>query len=314
MVKFRAAWMTALAIFATCAAAEATDTVEELKARIEALERELAEARASLEASLGASPGAAAEAVSEPALEAPRQDARGEAPAADAPLADGQRLPRFLKEWKSSVEFGLNGTEGNSSRQSLRLSFNTVRRTSAHETVLKGAYRLTSENGQTRQNQLVLDARQDWLTLKHDKWRYFVTARYELDEFQDWDARVSGFGGVGFELIGTEKTSLLGRGGFGASRRIGVADDDVRSEGFLAADLSHTLSPRQTLRAGVEYLPDTAEPGTFRLNSDASWEVRIDPAAELYLRVGVANRYDSKPGGNAHESDVDYFVNLGWSF
>lgn len=314
MVEFRAAWIAALAIFATSAPAEQTDTVEELKARIEALERDLAEARSSLEASLGA----ASEAAPEPALEATQPGTRGETPAvsaaADAPPTEGLQLPRFLKEWKSSVEFGLNGSEGNSSRQSLRLSFNTVRRTQAHETVLKGAYRLTSESGHTRQNQLVLDARQDWLTLKHDKWRFFVTARYELDEFQDWDARVSGFGGVGFELIRTEKTSLLGRGGFGASRRIGVVDDDVRSEGFLAADLSQTLSPRQTLRAGVEYLPDTADPGTFRLNSDASWEVRIDPAADLYLRVGVANRFDSKPGGSAHESDVDYFVNLGWSF
>lgn len=287
-----------------------------LRDRIAQLEQELAEAKIAL-ASMQSS-GQDESSASVPPTEA--ESAPASPPAAGGigeqlPTSPGlaSRLPSWLRDWKSSVEVGLNGSDGNTSRQSLRLNLNTVRRWKHMESSVRGAYRMSSNNGERDQSQLVVDARNDWIVKDGSPWRYFATARLEYDEFQPWDARTSGFGGVGYQLLQTESTTLLGRGGFGGSRAFGL-DEEFRSEAFIAADLTFSFSETQRLRAAVEYLPDTGDLNQFRLNTDASWEMKLDPKSELYLRIGVANRYDSQTHERASESDVDYFVNVGWSF
>jgi putative salt-induced outer membrane protein YdiY len=290
------------------------DSIEALQQRIDALERELADTRAALAAA--STPG---EAQHAPNVETPAEDLAATPGAADPivppqPVIDGAWLPRFLKQWQSSVELGFNGSDGNAQRQNLRLAFKTNRRSSNLDTTLAGHYRLTADHGRSSQSQLLLDARNDWLLSPESRWRYFATGRYEVDQAAAWEGRVSGFGGVGYQIVRGDKTSLLGRGGLGGSKRLGLDDDELQTEGFLAADLTHAVSERQTLRAAVEYLPDTSEWGDYRLNSNASWEVRIDPKSDLFLRVGVANRFDSAATGDTNPHDLDYFVNVGWSF
>lgn len=293
-------------------ASDSSDQAEQLRQRIAALESELAEARAQLESLERQTPEPA---VSEPvAAEPPAATVPAGVPASPG-LVEGAKpaLPSWLTGWKSRIEVGFNGAEGNSTRQSLRLVFKSDRKTERHETHFGSLYKLTTQEAERSENRLVLDARNDWLQAGESPVRYFIKGTLEFDEFQAWDARASGFGGVGYEILKDEKTTLLGRGGFGGSKRFGGTNDEFRAEAFVSADLAHQLSDDQKLTAGVEYLPDTDGWREYRLNADASWEVRIDPESELYLRVGVATRYDSDPG-RAESTDLDYFVNLGWTF
>lgn len=265
---------------------------------------------------------AAANAVDAPRLNTDSQSPEHEA-LADEPLEPAteqaplplieHRLPAWLRDWKSSVEFGLSGSEGNTRRQAIRLVLSTHRKTERTETTLKSLFRMTSQENSKDLSQLTLDARNDWLHPGPSDLRYFAEGKVEFDDAQPWDYRLSGFGGFGYTFIKDEKTTLVGRSGFGGSQRIGVQDEAFRAEAFLAADITHQISKLQKVKAGFQYLPDTATWSDYRLNADASWEMKIDPKSDLYLRVGVANRFDSDPG-SARRNDLDYFVNLGWTF
>ncbi len=297
-----------------------------LRQQIAELEARLAEAKAQLAAVEPVEPSKA------PAGEARTEPTPIEA-VADAPLPSGPAAPKsdgtagdpgmvphespawatWLKSWKSRIELGVNGNAGNASRESIRLVFMSDRKTERLEQHFASNYKLTSDDRGRSENRIVIDARNDWLGANQSPVRYFVKGTLELDEFQAWDARASGFGGVGYDIIKGEKTTLVGRGGFGGSQLIGSLDEEFRPEGFVAANLTHTVSETQKLNGAVEYLPQTDELREFRLNANASWEVRIDPQKDLYLRLGVATRYDSDPG-EAETTDLDYFLTLGWTF
>lgn len=297
------------------------DQAQVMRDRIAALEAELTAQRAELARLLkteGVQPDAAimptavvAEAPSIPEPANPPVVAPEDEPEATSDPVS--QLPSFLLGWKSSVEFGLNGSDGNTSRQALRFVYKTRRKTEKIETSFNSLLRMTSQEKSKSVRQLTLDGRNDWFNQNMKSLRYFAEGKVELDEGQPWDYRVSGFGGIGYDFIKTDKTSLVGRSGFGGSQRVGIADDEFRAEAFLAANVSHQLSEQQKIRAGVEYLPDTSTWSAYRLNTDAAWEVKIDPESEMYLRLGVANRFDSDSGA-AKPNDLDYFVNIGWSF
>lgn len=315
-------------MLAGAASGQAADEAEALRQRIAELQAELENTKAELAEVLKAQPVEVADemkatpATDEVPLAAGPPD---DTPTVDEPplaevveppepaITESSRLPSWLRDWDSSVEFGLSGTEGNTRRQSLRFVFQTRRNTEHLETSFKSFFRMTSQDERDSLKQFTLDARNDWLHPGTNDFRYFVQGKLEFDDAQAWDHRTSGFGGIGYALIRDDKTTLLARSGFGGSKRSGVEDDDFRAEAFLAADLTHAISERQKFQAGFEYLPNTDGWQEYRLNADASWELKIDPKNDLYLRMGVANRFDSDPG-SARPNDLDYFVNLGWTF
>lgn len=298
--------------------------IAELEAQLEAARAELARAQA-LESSSAAEPagGEPVQASEEPAPAvqaaepaeaqeaAPHPPEQAGSDPASVPV-ERSAFAQWLASWKSRIEIGLNGTEGNRTRQSLRIALSSNRKTSSMDTKLSTTFRLTTQEGQRSENRLEINGRNDWLQ-GDSPLRYFIQGKVEFDEFQAWDIRASSFGGLGYDIIKSEKTTLIGRGGLGGSKRFGDVDDDVRVEAFLAGDLTYKISDQQKLKAEVEYLPDTDGWRAYRLNSNASWEIKIDPESDLFMRVGIASRFDSDPG-HAKSTDVDYFVNLGWTF
>lgn len=299
-----------------------------LRQRIAELEARLAEARAQLTAA-EAEEGVPAAARTEPVpIESTPVEAVADAPLPSSPpMLESDQTPgdpglipierpawaSWLRSWKSRIELGLNGNEGNASRHAVRLVFTSDRKSERLEQHFAGNYKLAAQEGGRSENRLVIDARNDWLGANQSPVRYFIKGTLELDEFQAWDARASGFGGLGYDIIQGERTSLVGRGGLGGSQLIGSVEEEFRPEGFVAANLTHKWTDAQKLIAAVEYLPQTDELREFRLNANASWEMRIDPQKDLYLRVGVASRYESDPG-EAETTDLDYFLTLGWTF
>jgi len=329
-MRARILGMTALgaSMLAGPVSAQTADEAAALRQRIAELQAELENTKAELAEVLKSQPVEAPEAAaatppsddnpvhSIPVDEAAPTDAPPPPEVVEPPEAiavDGWRLPAWFRDWNSSVELGITGTEGNTRNQALRFVFQTRRNTERTETSVNSLFRMTSRDGADSLKQFTLNARNDWLNPGTNDFRYFVQGKLEFDDAQPWESRVSGFGGIGYALIKDDKTTLLARSGFGGSKRMGIEDDDFRAEAFLAADLTHAISERQKLQAGLEYLPNTDGWQEYRINADASWELKIDPKNDLYLRMGVANRFDSDHG-SARPNDLDYFVNLGWTF
>jgi len=220
----------------------------------------------------------------------------------------------FWSGWDGSVAFGLNGNSGNTENISLRGTIAAKRTTERYETTLGLLYAYASTDSEDTENRLRFDARNDWLFGEGSRWRYFISGFFEYDEFQDWDYRIGLFNGVGYDFIKSERTTLTGRAGFGVVRDFGGEDDDLNLEGLLGLDWTHQLNDRNKLYASATYYPVITDWPEFRIEAKAGWEIKLDETNGMFLNLGVEDRYDSNPGGDAESNDFAYFALLGWNF
>lgn len=217
--------------------------------------------------------------------------------------------------WDGSAELGLNGSTGNSELLNFRLGAGAKRTVpDRYETSADIVYKLGKEEGSTTQSEGSLQLRNDWLLGAESPWRIFAQGRLEYDQFQDWDWRLSLFGGVGYEFIETDRTLLLGRVGAGVRKDFGGSDDSWVPEALLGLDFGHQINDRQKLTATADLFPSLSDFGQYRVVAKAAWELLVDPETNLSLKIGVENRYDSDPGDDVKRNDLDYFAVLVWSF
>lgn len=266
---------------------EARAKVEAARAALEAAEAELAAAEAA----------AAAEVPGVP-------EGAGEAPEVEQ--------TSFWTGWEGTVEAGLAGATGNSENFNFRVALNAQRLTERLETKYDASYRYATSDGEDTANRFETGLRNDWL-VRDSRWRYFAQGRYEFDEFQDWDHRVSAFGGVGYEFIKDDKTTLVGRAGLGGNATFGGGEDEFTPEGLLGVDYTRKLAREQELGLGTEVLLALDPVGDYRVNSYAEYKIMVNPENQMFLKAGAKHRWDSDPG-DAERSDLEYYLTLGWGF
>lgn len=228
------------------------------------------------------------------------------------PPPEPSELEKFLTGWERRIELGLAGSEGNSTASSFRGKFRAERKTDLNETRLNLEYVYATRDSRVTANRFASEIRYDKL-MKDSSWRYFARASYDADQFQSWDHRVTLGGGFGYQVLKTDKTNLLARGGLSLAQDIGGPNDDIRAEGILGFDLSHKLNDRQRLTANLDVLPGITEQ-RLRVNAKAEWEIMIDPERKLSLKVGGQDRYDSDAGGGAKRNDLSYYMLLAIQF
>ena len=215
------------------------------------------------------------------------------------------------KIWEGSFELGLNGTEGNSQTFNFRFGADLKRKTRYHVLTTNLDYHKNSADSLETANRAFLDWRYERL-FDASPWTWFVHGTVDYDEFQAFDLRVSVDSGLGYGLLKTDTTSLLGRLGGGFSHEIGGPDDSYVPELVFGLDFEHQLSKRQKLTATVDYTPDVTDFGNYRLKTKIGWQVLLDEAWNLSLKVSLLDRYDSSSHG-LKPNDVDYAVTLLWS-
>jgi len=231
----------------------------------------------------------------------------------DAPPLPVENDTSFLKAWKGSVEFGLNGSAGNSESLNLRGGINLGRKTDAMETLVWANYAFATSAGDKSTSRGELGADQDWF-INNSQWLLFVDGLVEYDEFQPWNWRLSGHLGFGYSFIKDDTTTLIGRLGAGFNQTLGGEEEQFTPEGLLGVDFTRKFSDRQKIYVSVDYFPSFDNFPDYRLNARAGWEIMVDTESKMTLRIGVEDRYDSNPGGTAENNDIDYFVLLGWGF
>ncbi|MEM7228683.1 MAG: DUF481 domain-containing protein [Planctomycetota bacterium] len=231
----------------------------------------------------------------------------------DTALAAMQDIEAAEKEWKSYIDIGGGATFGNSDTQNANVAFQTVRENDATRTTIDAKYFYGASDGDRDENRFTAGILQDWF-VPDSPWLYFATARYDFDEFNSWDYRISAHGGVGYELIVEEDRDLTLRAGLGASREFNSPDDDIRFEGLLGADFNWQISERQSFHFDTTIYPQLDEFGEFRTLSNANWAVLIDEETSLSLTAGVQHEYQSEVDGDTDENDFRVTVGLRYDF
>lgn len=260
-----------------------------------------------------ASPAPAAkEAPAGPPLEGPAVD--------DTPLLL-ERLPPDLEWyhghywmppdiWSGSFEIGINGSEGNAQSFSMRVGGNVKRKTDSNQFEAKFTHAKTSSNGIDTQNNALFFAR-DEILFGESPWSLFGQTNLEYDEFKAFDLRLVANGGVGYQFLKSDITKLKGRFGAGTSREFGGPDNAWNPEGVFGLEYERKLTERQKLSAIVEYYPVWDNFEDYRIVTNVAWEVLLDEASNLNLKIGVIDRYDNTPHGRL-PNDVDYSLLLMW--
>ena len=231
-------------------------------------------------------------------------------PADDAPPPD----PESWKDgWDFTVNIGFNGATGNNENFSARAALDGERKTSKYETAAGLSYIYSTSSGTKNSSRGVAHIHNDWLT--DSKWRYFAQGKWEYDEFQAWEHRLSAAGGVGYEFINDDKQTLIGRAGLGVSYETGgTATEDLVPEGLLGLDWTYRVSDNSTLKASTTYFPNLDDFGEFRWVNTAGLEVVMDADSGMTLNTGFEHRHDSDPGTGVKSNDLDYYMGLGWKF
>ncbi len=237
------------------------------------------------------------------------QPAEGDAPPPPPPQPDG-----WLDGWSGAIEFGLNGSSGNTERVNFRGGANGVRKTTDNETDFFLNHSYAIDNGNNTENKTTGQLKNQWLFGADSPWRVFALGRVEHDRFQDWEYRISGYVGPAYSFINDETTTLVGRAGIGASREFKGSDEDWHPEALLGADFTHKLSERQSIFANLDVFPSLDDGGEFRAIAKAGWQILVDPEVNMSFKVGAEGRYDSDvPSGTRH-GDLDYYALLVWNW
>ncbi len=219
----------------------------------------------------------------------------------------------FLSGWEGSFELGLTGASGNNERFNFRARADASRENDKSADKLTLIYSYATDDGSETENRFAASARHDW-KFADSPWRVTLGGTYEYDEFQDWDQRFSIGPGVGYQAIENDRTNLLLRAGLVATKEIGGSDTAWTPEADLGFDLDHKLTERQKLVVVFDLYPSLKNSGEFRLLSDIAWQIELDPETNLYLKLGVEDRYDSTPGPDKKKNDIAYYATIGWSF
>ncbi len=213
-------------------------------------------------------------------------------------------------DWEGGAEIGISGTDGNSQATSFRAGTKLKRKTEVDEWTFDVTYLKASANGIESQHNAIQNYRYE-RSFGDTRWSWFAKEYLEYDEFKAFDLRLALNGGVGHKFIDTDVTKLKGRFGAGVSHEIGGPSDEWVPELVYGADFERKLTERQKLSLTVDYFPEFGAFHNYRMVSDFGWEVLLDEAHNLNLKLSVNDRYDSTPNGRK-PNDINYALLLLW--
>jgi hypothetical protein len=234
-------------------------------------------------------------------------------PSAETFIWDQPAVEPPPKPWEASFELGLNGTDGNSETFNIYVGSEFERKGPLSTFTLDLDYTNNSSSGITTANRYLMDGRYERKFAEESRWELYFHSTLELDEFKAFDQRITADMGLGYLFIKNDLHELKGRAGAGFSREIGGPDDSWVPEGVFGLDYELRISERQKLSLSTDYYPAWEDFHDYRLKTRADWEILLDEATNLSLKLGALNNYDSTPNG-AKPNDLDYTAVLLWKY
>jgi putative salt-induced outer membrane protein YdiY len=217
-----------------------------------------------------------------------------------------------LEGWASSIEFGLNGTEGNSQSVNYLVAAKLKRQTDNETLAFDINHRRATSNSLESQNNAFFGTDYD-MKLGETPWSIFLKQGLEYDEFKAFDSRLYVNSGLGYFWFRTPLSNLVTRFGAGSSREFGGPDNEWKPEAVFGVEADHQINARNKVYGKIEYYPEWTDFSNYRMVSDVGWEVLVSEENNLSFKVAATNRYDSTPNGRK-PSDLNYSMVLLYKF
>ncbi|MEO0476264.1 MAG: DUF481 domain-containing protein [Planctomycetota bacterium] len=256
-----------------------------------------------------ADPDAMAAAVAE-------QDAAAKAAELEAERAadEGMFGIGLFKGWNRQLEVGLSGADGNSQNLNFRAAFTTDYEDDEDRWLYSMLYRAARSNGATTEKNFNAELFKDWLLPGKDYF-YFANGRFDWDDFQDWDTRWSGFGGIGYQFIDTDAWNIRGRAGIGGNQEMGgTLGDEFTTEALLGVEGEWQIKDGHSFAFSNFLYPSLEDAADFRNITTLDYIITIDRDKGLALKLGMANEHDSSTPTTSKRNDFTYYASLIWQF
>ncbi len=215
--------------------------------------------------------------------------------------------------WQLRLVAAGSYSSGNTDNINANAIFTARRKTDTSRLTLDTAYYFGQDSGDRSENRFTAGVRHDWL-LPESRWFIFADGRFDYDEFQSWEYRLTSHVGVGYELIEPEPLQLNLLAGIGAIKEFNSDNEDVRPEGMFGAEGVWAMSARQELRFSSLFYPDFDDFGEFRVVSSLDWSLLLDNDLDLSLTAGFRHEHQSKVSADRRHNDYRFFVGLQMDF
>lgn len=177
-------------------------------------------------------------------------------------------LPVLAEEapmgWSGKGEVGLVAARGNSEAETLNLGAEFVYNQDQWRHTMRLGVLKASENKVDTADRIELGAKADYKVSARAFW--YVTARYEADEFSEYDRQATLSGGYGYEILSGEVHNLSGEVGLGYRssevRGTGQSENEAIARGALK--YRWQISPTASL--SDEVLIEAGADNTFAVN------------------------------------------------
>lgn len=218
----------------------------------------------------------------------------------------------WLIGWDRRLDAGLAGAAGKSKNNKLNVAFIAELNNERTRINWRNAYYRSTSEGDLSDHSFFSSINRDWLR-PHSQWFSFAGGRLDLDEFRDWDYRVAGNAGVGYEFVNSEKWLLLGRSGLGFSQTFGGDREDFTPEGLIGVETRWKINETQRIAFANSLYPSLEDMGEYRNLTSVDWILDLNTLAGIALRLGLTNEYDSETESGINKNDFKYTVSLSWT-
>lgn len=217
------------------------------------------------------------------------------------------------KQWKFKLVLGGALSEGNTQTINLSSAFSATRETEQERTVFDAAYFFASSNGDKSDNRFTAGVRHDWL-FPESRWFFFAKGRYDYDEFQSWDHRITAQAGPGYRIILPPPLKLHALVGPGVLKEWGSQNDDWQMELMAGLEGEWAIAEKHTLIFSSFIFPSLTNSPQYRWVNNAAWSWLIDKENDLSLTAGVFCEYDSEVDPGQKHYDLRVYAGLQLDF
>lgn len=219
----------------------------------------------------------------------------------------------FWRQLEGSIDFGFSFTSGNDQYQAQLLATTTYRRgthtmTASVDSVFSGQPKGTS----TARKQFTFDY------TKQLSPKYYVGGLLDFlsSDQQSLDLRTTAGGLLGRNMLQTERTRFSIFAGAAGTREKYSAIVNQRkatnADALTGFDFQTFRFNATDIRSRVMFFPSLSNPGRMRMQ--ATSDLRIKIAKDLWWGFHFYENFDSKPPISANKNDLGISTSVGWKF
>lgn len=229
----------------------------------------------------------------------------------DGRIRTGLDAHPVASPWSSAVDLGLSGSLGNTDTLKLWSGLDVQYNDPDDYAILNVLYILNRDNtGEIEhkgfailRNELPMDMGIAW----------YAQGLLEYDRFRAVDLRIGSHSGLSYTAIEDGTQLLKVRAGAGRSWQWGDRVSEWVTEGQAGLTYYYKLTANTRLTAMADYYPDLNDFSSFRVRVWATFDVLLDPEANIFLRFGAFNRYDRTPYAGERNA-LDYYMTFHFRF